>query len=222
VWALGAILYKMLTGRAAFAAQTASASLAKIVADAPPPLRAARPDAPPELEALILRCLEKDVSRRVQSAGELARALAPYLPGNMRTRAGETMDTTVPGASYPNPQEEMPRHRRRGVAVLVACLVTLVLTAGLALLVLIRQPSRAAPVGAASSALPAPPEAPASAALTPPAAPTPAAPSATAPASASAPTSLTSASAAPSDAPTGPRRPNPPRGGSSDAFSDRL
>jgi len=47
VWALGAILYKLLTGRAAFAAQSSSASLAKIVADPPPSLRAELPAAPP-------------------------------------------------------------------------------------------------------------------------------------------------------------------------------
>ena len=78
VWALGAILYKMIVGKAAFAADTASASLAKIVTRPPPALRPQRPDLPPELEALVLRCLEKDVTRRMQTAGDLGRALAPF------------------------------------------------------------------------------------------------------------------------------------------------
>jgi serine/threonine-protein kinase len=224
VWALGAILYKLLTGKAAFAAQTSSASLAKIVADPPPPLRAARPDAPAELEALVLRCLEKDVTRRVQSAAELARALAPYLPLNMRARAGEAMDTTGAGASLPGPgiaPDETHAQRRTG-AVVVAALVTTTLAAAVALVVLFRQPGHAGAVSAAALAPTAAPASPATAAPTASTAPTASAaalPSATASASAPSPTAATSAPAAPSGA---PRRPNPPRGGSSDAFSDRL
>ena len=60
VWALGTILHELLTGSPAYVADTVPGLLAMIVADPPPPLCAARPDAPAELEAIILRCLEKD------------------------------------------------------------------------------------------------------------------------------------------------------------------
>jgi serine/threonine protein kinase len=104
VWALGAILYKLLTGRAAFAAATAASSLAKIVKDPPPPLRPQRPDLPPELEALVYRCLDKDVRTRLQSAAELGRALAPF--------AGLVpAEGTAPGASYSQPAGRGPSRR---------------------------------------------------------------------------------------------------------------
>jgi len=78
VWSLGTILYKLLGGRAAFEAQGSAATLAAIISDAPEPLRNARPDVPPDLEAIVLRCLEKDRSRRIQSARELAIALQRF------------------------------------------------------------------------------------------------------------------------------------------------
>jgi eukaryotic-like serine/threonine-protein kinase len=80
VWSLGVILYQLLTGVHAFKAESMSACLAKIVADPPPPLRAARPDVPEGLERVILACLEKDPARRLQSVAELALALAPFAP----------------------------------------------------------------------------------------------------------------------------------------------
>src|SRR5262249_47616263 len=110
VWALGAILYKLIAGKAAFLADTAAASLAKIVTKPPPPLRAARPDVPVELEAVILKCLEKNPAERLSSAADLARLLAPF--------AGITApEVTAPGASLSQPAE---RRRRPGVMLGVA------------------------------------------------------------------------------------------------------
>lgn len=78
VWSLGIVLHELLTGRPAFDATTASALLAMIAADPPTPLRALRPDAPVALEALIARCLEKNVAARTPSVAALARELAPF------------------------------------------------------------------------------------------------------------------------------------------------
>jgi len=78
VWSLGTILYRLLAGRAAFEGQGSAATLAAIIGDAPYPLRALRPDVPPDLEAIVLRCLEKDRTRRVQSVRELAIALQRF------------------------------------------------------------------------------------------------------------------------------------------------
>ena len=80
VWALGVILHRLITGRQPFDAESLSACITKIVADPPVSLRLQRPDAPPELESLILRCLEKDISRRIQNIAELARGLLPFAP----------------------------------------------------------------------------------------------------------------------------------------------
>jgi serine/threonine-protein kinase len=78
VWALGTILHELLTGAPAYVADTVPGLLAMIVADSPPPLTRCRADAPRELEAAILRCLEKDRERRFANVAELARAIERF------------------------------------------------------------------------------------------------------------------------------------------------
>ena len=78
VWALGVMLYELLVGRLPFEAETVTGLCAKIAADAPTPLRQIDPGVPAGLEAVVMRCLEKDVSRRVASVTELAVALQPF------------------------------------------------------------------------------------------------------------------------------------------------
>jgi serine/threonine-protein kinase len=84
VWALGTILHELLTGSPAYVADTVPGLLAMIVADPPPPLSLARPDAPPDLEATVLRCLEKDRERRFPSVAALARALERFATGETK------------------------------------------------------------------------------------------------------------------------------------------
>jgi len=78
LWSLGVILYELIAGIRPFEAESSSACLAKVVADPPTPLRALRPELPDELEAVILRCLEKNTQHRYQSVTELARALSDF------------------------------------------------------------------------------------------------------------------------------------------------
>jgi serine/threonine-protein kinase len=80
IWAIGVLLHKLAAGRGPFEAQTASEYIAKIVADEPAPLRWHAPDAPVDLEAIVLRCLRKDRSTRYATVAELAAALAPLVP----------------------------------------------------------------------------------------------------------------------------------------------
>ena len=84
IWSLGIILHKLLTGNLAFETDSVGAHLAAIVADPPTPLRYRRPEAPEGLEAVILRCLQKDLSLRFQNVGQLALALAPFAPPTSR------------------------------------------------------------------------------------------------------------------------------------------
>jgi len=86
IWSLGAILYKLLTGRTAFEADNPSATLAMIVMEEAEPVRMLRPDVPPQLEAIVQRCLEKKIDRRFQSVDELACALLPFAPPRPRGR----------------------------------------------------------------------------------------------------------------------------------------
>jgi WD40 repeat protein len=81
VWALGCILHECLAGRPPFAADAPLATLQRILYDSPTPLRQARPDAPRDLETIALKCLEKQPSRRYDSAAALARDLRAWLDG---------------------------------------------------------------------------------------------------------------------------------------------
>lgn len=85
IWALGTILHELVAGSPAYVADTIPGLLAMIVADPAPPLTASRRDAPLELEATILRCLEKDRERRFASVAELARALERFASPETRT-----------------------------------------------------------------------------------------------------------------------------------------
>ncbi len=76
LWSLGAALFEMLTANAAFAGETVAELYSAILRDRPRQLRHYRPDAPAALEAIIERCLEKDVAARVQSAHELSQLLS--------------------------------------------------------------------------------------------------------------------------------------------------
>jgi len=84
VWSLGVIMFQLLTGTHAFRADSVSACLARIVADPPRPLRAARPEVSEELERVVLACLEKDPERRLQSVAALAWSLSPFAPERAR------------------------------------------------------------------------------------------------------------------------------------------
>ena len=80
IWSLGLVLYELLTGAVAFQADTLAELHVAILQSFPGSLSQKRPDLPPEVEMVVLRCLQKDRNFRFASVAELAQALDPFAP----------------------------------------------------------------------------------------------------------------------------------------------
>ncbi len=75
IFALGAILYEMLAGKRAFEKSTSAETMTSILNDDPPAISQFVKTAPPGLQRVVHRCLEKSPERRFQSSSDLAFAL---------------------------------------------------------------------------------------------------------------------------------------------------
>jgi len=75
IFALGAVLYEMATGRRAFDGKTRTSVIAAIVSSQPTPISQLQPLTPPGLDHVVERCLAKDPADRWQSARDIAEEL---------------------------------------------------------------------------------------------------------------------------------------------------
>ena len=111
IFSFGTVFYEMLSGRPAFARETAPETMTAVLKEDPPALRA--PDLSPSLARIVSRCLEKTREMRFQSARDLAFGLEML---------SETAATALPSAA--------PTPRRWGVDLATAIVVLSLLVAG--------------------------------------------------------------------------------------------
>ncbi|XXY17062.1 serine/threonine-protein kinase [Sorangium sp. So ce216] len=109
IWALGVVLYKLLTGTVPFRASTPSELGMKVLFGDPLPPEQERPDLPPGLAQVILRCIRREPAQRFATAAELAAALAPFVgrAGALEVAPGALSrpPAAVPGSPPGKPPE---------------------------------------------------------------------------------------------------------------------
>ncbi len=116
IYALGVILYELLTGRPPFRGDTPRKTLAQVRYHEPTPPRTHNSRVDSELEAVCLKCLEKKPSRRYGTAGELANDLGRWLRGER---------TVARPKSWPaRAIRALRRHWVRTAAAVFVCIAT--------------------------------------------------------------------------------------------------
>ena len=106
VWSLGVCLFELTTGRMPFAAQNLHEHYTKLMVEPPPLPGQVRTDLPPELDAIVEKCLQRDPAARYASVAELARALARLAPDG--ARSAERIERTLTAARPPRPSPSLP------------------------------------------------------------------------------------------------------------------
>jgi hypothetical protein len=118
IFAFGAVLYEMLTGRQAFGRETAAESMTAILKEEPPEIAVAGAGSSPALQRIVQHCLEKKPGERFQSARDVAFAL--------QALSGSASGSAAIRADAAPTRSPMPRVLGLLIGVLAGALLALV------------------------------------------------------------------------------------------------
>ncbi len=108
IWAVGVILFEMLTGRIPFDGENYNKILFHVLAAPIPGVRSLRPGISSEVEAVVLRAMERDLDRRFNTARELADALQSAWMGSAESGFAVRGTVSVPSAAADEATELAP------------------------------------------------------------------------------------------------------------------
>lgn len=134
VYALGAMLYELLSGAPPYRGDNALAVMAQHVQSRPAPLRARNRQVPPALEAVVAKALRRDPAERYQTVTDLRADLQHLDRVDPKALAGESLDDRAPGHRSIGGDWGPPRRGRPAaiaIAVVVAALVAALLVGAL-------------------------------------------------------------------------------------------
>jgi serine/threonine-protein kinase len=134
IWAIGVVLYELLTGRIPFQGDSVAQVFVAVLEHSAPALRKWRADLPPALEEVVRRCLSRDVERRIRNVADLAEALAPFGRREVRgsvQRTRHILRTAAEWTRAETPSRRPPKRHRR---VVVAAALGIGAVAALSLL----------------------------------------------------------------------------------------
>jgi eukaryotic-like serine/threonine-protein kinase len=131
LFSFGAVLYEMATGKMPFTGSSAGVICGAILHQAPVQPSQANPALPPELDAVILKALEKDRNQRYQSAADLRADLERLRREGESGRAASAFSiAAAPAPAVPTPAPAAPKKRWSGIVPVCIVLIVALMAAG--------------------------------------------------------------------------------------------
>lgn len=120
IWALGVVLYRLLSGKLPFDGDSLAEVCKRVLNDPPRPLKEVCPSVPRELEKIVHRCMQKDPGLRYPTIRDLSQHLLIFRAG----RNGDALRGMIDRRSRPRPRRLIPTMALVGSAAAIALAVT--------------------------------------------------------------------------------------------------